>query len=43
MMRTRNESEIWRNLCLHIRKGYAARLQFVIDTYRKSSSAASAT
>ncbi len=37
MMRTRNESEIWQNLCRHIRKGNAARLQFVIDTYCKAT------
>lgn len=37
MMRTRNESEIWLNLCQHIRKGNAARLQFVIDSYRKAT------
>ncbi len=37
MMRTRNEQEIWQNLCEHIRKGNAARLQFVIDTYRKAT------
>ena len=37
MMRTRNESEIWQTLCEHIRKGNAARLQFVIDSYRKAT------
>lgn len=33
MMRTHDEEEIWQNLCRHIRKGNAARLQFVMDTY----------
>lgn len=37
MMRTRDESEIWLNLCRHIRKGNATRLQFVIDSYRKAT------
>ncbi len=37
MMRTRDESEIWQTLCEHIRKGNAARLQFVIDSYRKAT------
>mgnify|MGYP003290968804 CR=1 FL=1 len=37
MMRTRDESEIWLNLCRHIRKGNAARLQFVIDSYHKAT------
>lgn len=37
MMRTRNEPEIWQSLCRHIRKGNAARLQFVIDSYIKAT------
>ncbi|MCQ2254554.1 MAG: inorganic phosphate transporter [Bacteroidaceae bacterium] len=37
MMRTRDESEIWLNLCRHIRKGNATRLQFVIDSYHKAT------
>lgn len=37
MMGTHDKSEVWDMLCEYIRKGNAARLQFVIETYRNTT------